>query len=274
MGKEKEVLWSDSLWTKRSVSTMVFKRECGMRDEDYIRKLTRTGESTVLLVRKAPQGISNRKGRLGIFPASFNPPTMAHLALIKEAKKGGHLDELLVLLDMAAMDKEPADAKFEDRLHMVKMVFQKDPKISIGLSNRGLFLEKLKPLRKWYPSSVEFVFIVGFDTILRVMDGKYYRNRDRELAQLFDECRFLVANRGDQGRKAVEKLFSERGNKRYESRISFFTLPKRFSSLSSSVFRKMVAEGLPAKNVTPAPVARFIKKRGLYLFAEGNDLIS
>ena len=121
------------------------------------------------------------RGRLGIFPASFNPPTMAHLALIREAKKQGNLDEILILLDIQAMDKEPVGATFEDRLTMLKKVFGRDPKVSIGLSNRGLFLEKLKPLRKYYPSPISFFFIVGFDTILRVMDKKYYPNRKEVL---------------------------------------------------------------------------------------------
>jgi hypothetical protein len=65
--------------------------------------------------------------------------------LIRQAKKQGDLDEILILLDIQAMDKEPVGAKFEDRLTMVNKVFGRDPKISIGLSNRGLFLQKLKP---------------------------------------------------------------------------------------------------------------------------------
>jgi len=38
-----------------------------------IEELMRAKESTIILVRKAPKGIASRKGRLGIFPASFNP---------------------------------------------------------------------------------------------------------------------------------------------------------------------------------------------------------
>ena len=63
--------------------------ECGVRNAEEINRLVASRESRIFLIRKAPQGISGRKGRLGIFPASFNPPTMAHRALIREARKAG-----------------------------------------------------------------------------------------------------------------------------------------------------------------------------------------
>ncbi len=173
------------------------------RGDSWIGRLSQSKESEIVMIRKAPRGISNHEGRLGIFPASFNPPTRAHLALIKEAKKQGHLDEILILLDIQAMDKDPVGAAFEDRLAMLRKAFGRDPKVSIGLSNRGLFLEKIKPLRTYYPAPISFSFIVGFDTILRVMDKKYYPNRKRSLDELLSQSRFLAANRGDQERDGL-----------------------------------------------------------------------
>ena len=173
-------------------------------------------ESSILLVRKAPQGISHEQGRLGIFPASFNPPTKAHLALIRKAKRLGNLDEILVLLDAQAMDKKIIGADLEDRVIMLKRLFQKDPKISIGISNQGLFVEKLLPLRKVYPSPISFTFIVGFDTILRVLDKRYYSNRDETLAKLFGQCEFLVANRDGKEENSFEEFFGREENQRLQ----------------------------------------------------------
>ncbi len=216
------------------------------------------------MIHKAPKGISNQKGRLGIFPASFNPPTLAHLALIREAKKQGKLDEILVLLDIQAMDKEPVDATFEDRLAMLKKVFRRDPKVSIGLSNQGLFLEKLRPLRALYPTSSELVFIVGFDTILRVMDKKYYRNRKKSLDELFKQSRFLVANRDHYEETAFEMLFRKRENKGYSGRVVFFNLSRRFSTISSSLVRQRLAQGRPVVRWVPAVLLPFLKEKRLY----------
>ncbi|MEI9475800.1 MAG: nicotinate-nicotinamide nucleotide adenylyltransferase [Deltaproteobacteria bacterium] len=229
-----------------------------------IEKLRRLKESSILLVRKAPQGISQKRGRLGIFPASFNPPTRAHLALIRKARRGGHLDEVLVLLDAQAMDKKIIGADLEDRVIMLKILFQKDPKVSIGISSRGLFVEKMLPLKRMYPFSVSFIFIVGFDTILRVMDKRYYSNRDETLDRLFGLCEFLVANRDGKEENSFEEFFGRDENQRYRDKVSFVTLPSRFSFLSSSLIRENLREGKPVQDWVPVPVLRFIQKKGLY----------
>jgi nicotinate (nicotinamide) nucleotide adenylyltransferase len=219
---------------------------------------------SILLIRKAPRGISAPKGRLGIFPASFNPPTKAHVALIREARKKYDLDEVLVLLDLQAMDKRIVGAPPELRIEMLKIIFRRDPKISIGLSNRGLFLEKIKPLKRLFPSPIAIHFIVGFDTVLRVMDKKYYRNWKRSLDSLFEACQFLVANRGNHEEEAFERLFQERGNQRYKRKVSFFTLPKRLSSLSSSLVRDRIKDRKPVEDLVSSSIRRYIEKTGLY----------
>ena len=229
-----------------------------------LEQLKSAKEPSILLVRKAPQGILGPKGHLGIFPASFNPPTKAHVALIREARKQTHLDEILVVLDLQAMDKKLIGATWEDRIALVEILFRKDPTISIGLSNRGLFLDKIKPLRRLYPSPIEFTFVVGFDTILRVIDKKYYKNRKRSLKELFEQSRFLLANRDDYEETAFENLFRKRENKRYREKITYFSLPKRFESLSSSLVRKGISEGRSLDKWVPAGIARFIKETGLY----------
>ena len=144
------------------------------------------------------------------------------------------------------------------------MLFQKDPKISIGLSNRGLFIQKLQPLRMLYPSPTHFTFMIGLDTLLRVMDKKYYQDRDRALEMLFGESRFLVANREDQGKEGFEAHFKKKENQTYRNRVSFFSLPPKFSSLSSSLIRKRIRGGKSVNDLMPPSILRFIKENGLY----------
>ena len=230
-----------------------------------IEKLTRLKKSSILLVRRAPQGITKRRGRLGIFPASFNPPTQAHLALIRKARRLGNLDEMLVLLDVQAMDKSIIGAGLEDRVLMLERVFQRDLKVSIGVSNRGLFVEKLTPLRAAYPSPVVFTFIVGFDTIVRVMDKRYYSNRDKTLGRLFGQCEFLVANREGKEKHFFEKFLGREENRPYRDKVSFITLPSRFSFVSSSLIRENLQEGKSVQDGLPVPILRFILEKGLYL---------
>lgn len=246
----------------------IFESEAMKQKE--IEDLIRTRRPTIVLIRQAREGIKVGKGRLGVFPASFNPPTLAHQFLVEEAQKEGHLDEILVLLDIRAVDKRPVEASFEDRLQMLNLVFRKHPKVSIGLSNRGLFLEKLEALRHWYPDGVELFFVVGFDTILRVLDGKYYSDRQEALDRLFKSSRFLVANRGSNDKQAFRALFRRRENRPYQKRVSFFTLPSELSTLSSSEVRESLRQGRPVRGVLPS-VLRFIQRRDLYRGREGRS---
>jgi len=262
--KSLRFLYEQLARSNQNPGSRIQNSECKTDMGNWIKKLRQSKESIIVLFRKTPKGVSNRKGRLGIFPASFNPPTLAHLALIKEAMKQGKLDEILILLDIQAMDKEPVGAAFEDRLTMLKKVFGRNPKVSIGLSNQGLFLEKLKPLRALYPAPIEWVFIVGFDTILRVMDKKYYQNRKKSLDELFEQSRFLVASRDHYERTAFEILFRRRENRKHAERVTFFILPEKFSSISSTLIRKRIAQGQPVNEWVPAAILFFLKKKSLY----------
>jgi nicotinate (nicotinamide) nucleotide adenylyltransferase len=237
-------------------------RQLSLRQQ--IEALLNLKKSSILITRKASQGISRGPGRLGIFPASFNPPTRAHLALIRKASRQGRLDEILVLLDAQAMDKKIIGAKLEDRLTMLEILFRKDTKVSIGICNRGLFVEKLLPLKKLYPRLTSFVFVVGFDTILRVMNRNYYRNPEESLDELFRESCFLVANRGERDRAASNTLFGDSHNKKYGKKVSFLILPRKFSSVSSSLVRNRLRQGNPVNDLVPTPVLRFIEETGLY----------
>ena len=239
--KSLQLLCEQMVRNVRNPEIRIQNSECVLEIKASIDELSHSRESAILLIQKAPKGIK-REGRPRIFPASFNPPTLAHLALIKEAMKQGRLDEILILLDIQAMDKEPVGAAFEDRLTMLKKAFGRDPKVSIGLSNRGLFLEKIKPLRTLYPYPVSFFFIVGFDTIVRVMDKKYYPKPKKSLDELFDRSHFLVANRENDEKKEFEKFFNRKGNRGYGKKVSFFNLSRKVSFISSSLVRKRIAE--------------------------------
>jgi nicotinamide-nucleotide adenylyltransferase len=219
---------------------------------------------SIHLIWKAPHGLRGRKGRLGIFPASFNPPTKAHVALIREAVKRFKLDEILVLLDLKAMDKKVAGAPLEERLKMLKLLFERHSRISIGLSNRGLFVEKQEPLRRLYPFHIRFFFMVGFDTILRVMDRKYYQEVPEDLDRLFHDSRFICANRGDSERRAFETLFGYPENKKYARSVSFFDIPRKFSFVSSSLVRQRIREEKPVRDLVPPSILRFIQRERLY----------
>jgi nicotinic acid mononucleotide adenylyltransferase len=230
----------------------------------WVDALARAKGSAIFMVRKAHSGIRRPGGRLLVFPASFNPPTLAHLALVREAMRKKSYDELLVLLDGRAMDKRLTGAGLEERLAMLDMLFRRSPEVSIGLSNQGLFVDKLKPLNGLYPSLSAITFLVGFDTLVRVMDAKYYRNPKRSLNRLFKTGRFLVANRADGDGAAFRVFFETEDHRSYREKVAFLRLPRRYAFVSASLIRDRLRAGQPVDGLLPAALKPFIRIRCLY----------
>jgi nicotinic acid mononucleotide adenylyltransferase len=203
-------------------------------------------------------------GVLGVFPASYNPPTSAHEALVREAGKAVAFDEILLILDQQAMDKELCGAPLEDRLLMLLALFGDDSQISLGVSNRGLFLEKAEAVQKVYPRDTQIYFIVGYDTIVRVLDPKYYRDRDKSLQSLFSQARFLVANRGASDERNLRDLFGHKENRPFAARVLSLTLPPALAWISSSEVRQQLAEGKSVKGLVPLVLEELLRKQGFY----------
>jgi nicotinamide-nucleotide adenylyltransferase len=222
------------------------------------------GPPLIKIVKQVKGGVRDTGGVLGVFPASFNPPTIAHEALISEAVKAIVMDEILLVLDQQAMDKELCGAPLEDRLLILMALFKDDPRISLGISNRGLFLEKIEAVKKIYPRVTQIYFIVGHDTIVRVLDSKYYEDRDKALSSLFSQAIFVVANRGDCSEQDLYWLFERKENRSFAARVVPLALPPPLAWISSSEVRKRWAAGKSVKGMVARQVEEFFRKRGFY----------
>jgi nicotinic acid mononucleotide adenylyltransferase len=229
-----------------------------------VHSLPREEGSVIKIVKRATRGIRDRGGALGVLPASFNPPTSAHEALVREASKIAAFDETLLILDQRAMDKELIDAPLEDRLFMLLVLFGDDPRISLGIATQGLFLDKVEALNQVYPQDTQLYFIVGYDTIVRVLDPKYYEARDEALDALFSRARFLVANRGGRDEGDLTELFGREENHPFAAQVVPLSLPPALAHISSSEVRSRLAEGRSITGFVPPKLEDFLLKRGFY----------
>jgi nicotinic acid mononucleotide adenylyltransferase len=237
------------------------------RTREYLHAMVHSlpqGTSIIKLVKRASRGICGTGGVLGVLPASFNPPTSAHESLVTEAGKVVVFDEILLILDQRAMDKELIDAPLEDRLRMLLVLFNDDPRISLGIANQGLFLDKVEAVHQVYPRDTEIYFIVGYDTIVRVIDPIYYEERDEALHALFSHARFLVANRGDRDEGDLTELFGCEENRSFAAQIIPLVLSPDVARISSSEVRARLAEERSIKGLVPSALEEFLLRRGFY----------
>jgi nicotinamide-nucleotide adenylyltransferase len=228
------------------------------------------GPPTINFVKRAKRGIKAEKQKLGVFPSSFNPLTEAHSEIIKRAEEHG-MDEILLLLDKRNADKEIFEVSLEDRLLMVLLFFENEEQISIGLSSHALFVDKIEALRRIYPPTTNINFIVGYDTMVRILDKKYYRDREAALDSLFAKSRFLIAKRNDKGRRAIFELFEREENKRFKHRIEILEISPSAASISATEVREKVKKGEPIEGLVPEKIVCLIKEMHLYQCSRGNS---
>lgn len=218
-----------------------------------------------LIVISRPKKVAQKPGgEVGVFPSSFNPVTKGHVAIVQRAARIRAFKEILLIQDIQAMDKAIFGATLVDRLVMLQLLQEDHPRFSIGLSNRGLFLTKAQILMELYPRGTDMTFIVGYDTLARVFDPKYYEEPEGSLDRLFECCTFMVTNRGEYGRKAVQQLTASVENGRFKHKVHFFEIPNHLAQISSTQVRQQVREGKPSVRLVPARVREFIEKVKLY----------
>lgn len=234
------------------------------RLQEITRNAPLEGPPVLRWVRRAPQGIKQPGKGLGVFPSSFNPPTTAHRILIERARRFESLDEVLLVLDRKPLNKEIFGASLEERLAMILLFCQKDPTVSVAFTNRGRFVEKLALLLKAYPPRTTIRFIVGYDTLIRVLDSKYYDNRDTSLKVLFSGCEFLVATRGPTGIKRIREFIHRPENRSFSKRIKPFTIPFPIRQISSTHVRDAIRIEQEIAEIVPPEIASYIERKGLY----------
>jgi len=175
---------------------------------------------------------------LGVFPGSFNPVTVAHLALATAALQ--RVDEVLFVLPQAFPHKEFSGASFSQRLEILGLAVSDNPRFSVASSEGGLFLEISEECRKSYGGDVRQSFLCGRDAAERIVSWNY--ERPGVLREMLDRFDFLVAAR--KGDYVPPELEAE-SFRRLE-------LTGEFDHVSASEVRRRIACGLTWEGLVPA----------------------
>lgn len=136
--------------------------------------------------------------RLLVLDSSFNPPHLGHLSMIKESilklKDDGtslanvasiNTNSVLLLFGVRNADKGTVSVEeYSNRLAMVEMMSEyimSELGVSCGiaLTSASLFVDKSDLVNEWVQrhsqNDVNKYFLLGFDTIIRFFDPKYYK---------------------------------------------------------------------------------------------------
>ncbi|CAG8522963.1 12131_t:CDS:1, partial [Acaulospora colombiana] len=216
--------------------------------------------------------------RIAILSASFNPPTKAHLQLliqsaidvkldlkrISSTKDVSFFDACLLLYSANNADKLvlPSDAGPIDRLLMMEALaahinsvhYNEVQNVAVGVCSHGRFLDQAKALLSFFSSSnignsnpmnVSLYFLMGFDTIVRFYDPKYYSDIHKELQTFFETSYIICANRDGYGGEKVEEEFFESKtvvDLSGKEKVIRVKLDQEIAKMSSTNVRKFIRE--------------------------------
>lgn len=211
------------------------------------------GSPRIAFIRRADRTL-RPGGRLGAFSASFNPLTRAHAKLIELARDRFALDEVVLILAKANVDKEVFGLPLDARLWLLARYAEGRPYLAVAAASHGRFADKARCLRAAYPPATEIAFIVGYDTLVRIFDPRYYRDPAAEIRLLLADVRFIAANRGAQGTEALRTFLARPDVAPFAGRIDPLELDPVHAAISSTLVRDRLASGRDVSDLVPPEV--------------------
>jgi nicotinic acid mononucleotide adenylyltransferase len=205
-------------------------------------------------------------GQIIVFPGSFNPPTLAHLALLQQAWQLARVHgpmHVYAALSTHITDKERVQRPLLlDRIILLENVLRNHVRhTGIMLFNRGLYVEQAEAVHSTFPQVSDLYFLVGFDKIIQIFDPGYYVDRDQALHELFKLADFLVAPRAEAGTKELAILLDRPENRQYAGHVHALPLNTTYRNISSTNIR--LAPPAHEQEV-PSEVRRFIHETHVY----------
>jgi nicotinamide-nucleotide adenylyltransferase len=158
---------------------------------------------------------------------------------------------------------------------MMKLLSQKIESTSsasalIALSKHPRFVDKARDISKVFPDMNTMVWLVGYDTLIRILDKKYYQNSlERELGRFWKRNRLVCAIRGDD---VSERAYVERIKKGEVEGVpaawgEYVTVIEPVGKEHSSTkARKAAVESRweELDKVVPMEIAEYIRMENLY----------
>ena len=201
-----------------------------------------------------------------VFPGSFNPPTNAHIALLRQARlfaqKHG-ATSLYAAISKRIVDKEKVERPtLLDRIDLLDTVLHSYLQdTGIMLFNRGLYVEQAQAVRTSFLQVEHLFFLLGFDKIVQIFDPHYYKDRDASLMALFNIAELLVAPRGNDGEQELNELLHRPENERFARFVHPLAFDAQYRNISSTKIRQGDAAALQA---VPPEVQQFIRETHAY----------
>jgi nicotinic acid mononucleotide adenylyltransferase len=125
--------------------------------------------------------------RVGAYPGSFNPPTIAHLAIAHRALRHAELSRVDLVVSRVALGKEQVELPLlDDRVAVLTDVARSHPWLGVRVTDARLLVD----IAHGYD-----VLVMGADKWAQVLDPSWYGSEAARDAALAELPRVLVTPR-------------------------------------------------------------------------------
>lgn len=159
-----------------------------------------------------------------------------------------HADEVVFTLPRVFPHKEWDGARFEDRMAMLEAAVAGEPRFSIAVTERGLFIEIARELRAARGPDVELWFLCGRDAAERIVNWDY--GRPGAIEEQLREYGLLVAPR--RGAYSPPPAIA--------SRVEALALGEDCNEVSATEVRHRIREGRPWRDLVPESIADMVER--------------
>jgi nicotinate-nucleotide adenylyltransferase len=184
--------------------------------------------------------------RLGVLPGTFNPVTLAHLALGEAALN--MVDEVMFALPRQFPHKPYSGASFAQRVELLNLAIEGNPRFSAAACDGGLFVEIAAECREAYGADVRLSFLCGRDAAERIAGWDY--GRPGAFLEMLTQFDLLVAARS--GEYCPPESLS--------SSFARLELNGTFDHVSASEVRTRIGSGQPWEHLVPPAVRRRVRQ--------------
>ncbi|HUI57666.1 MAG TPA: hypothetical protein VLY04_21965 [Bryobacteraceae bacterium] len=189
---------------------------------------------------------AGQPSHLGVLPGTFNPITVAHLALAQAAL--GRVEQVLFVLPRAFPHKPYQGASFQQRIEMLRTALRDSAAFSVAASDGGLFVEIAGECRAAYGEAMRLSFLCGRDAAERIAAWDY--GRPNAFASMLGQFDLLVADRDGEYHPPRE----------LRARIHALQLPSGLELVSASDVRERIVRGQPWEHLVPAAVHQLVRE--------------
>ncbi|KNC79391.1 hypothetical protein SARC_08218 [Sphaeroforma arctica JP610] len=186
------------------------------------------------------------KRSVGVLSASFNPMTLAHVTMATMARDTHDLDAVTLLLTVKNVDKSVFGASLPQRLAMLQAFLESSEtahwgQTDIVVCSHPRFVEAAQALGDIYPTDVwRPTFLLGYDTLTRFFDPKYYTDIGKSLETFFGLAEVIVYNRDDVTVNDVDEFIHTQSHG-YDAQIDILDIKdQNLQCASSSEVRECV----------------------------------